>query len=67
MKNKNMLALDEHSRKWALRTIKELKNVLTYVKINYCGLSLTDLEFEFENSEFIPIYSNIIESRNRRK
>ena len=68
MKKKyNMLHLDEFSRKRAQRQIIELKNILSYLKINYGGLTLNDISFKLESAEFIPLFTNIIDNKKRRK
>ena len=42
--------MEQHyNKKFCLRTIQQLKNVLSFMQIKYGGLSLDDLEFKLEN------------------
>ena len=64
---KKQKILDERCKKWALRTILELKNILSYLKINHASLTLDDIEYKINNIKFVQVYSNIIEKRGGKK
>ena len=60
--------MEQHyNKKFCLRTIQELKNVLTFMEINYGGMTLDDLEFKLKEYKAPDPLGKILKEMEKNK